>query len=32
MGNYQIVMSLLSSLDNGRQMKRLVDEIIDTCK
>jgi hypothetical protein len=31
MGNYQIVLSLLSSLDNGRRMKRLVDEIIDCC-
>jgi hypothetical protein len=31
MGNYQIVLSLLSSLDNGRQMKRLVDTVIDTC-
>jgi hypothetical protein len=32
MGNYQIVLSLLSSLDHGRQMKRLVDQIIDCCK
>ncbi|CAD6587111.1 MAG: hypothetical protein TREMPRED_004663, partial [Tremellales sp. Tagirdzhanova-0007] len=31
MGNYQIVMSLLSNLDHGRQMKGLVDAIIDTC-
>nr|XP_018260510.1 uncharacterized protein I303_07432 [Kwoniella dejecticola CBS 10117]OBR82668.1 hypothetical protein I303_07432 [Kwoniella dejecticola CBS 10117] len=31
MGSYQIVMSLLSSLDHGRQMKRLVDAIIDSC-
>ncbi|ORY34932.1 inositol hexakisphosphate-domain-containing protein [Naematelia encephala] len=29
MGNYQIVLSLLSSLDQGRQMKRLVDHVID---
>ena len=31
MGNYQIVLSLLSSLDHGRQMKRLVDHVIDAC-
>lgn len=31
MGNYQIVLSLLSSLDNGRQMKRIVDTVIDNC-
>lgn len=31
MGNYQVVLSLLSSLDHGRQMKRLVDQVIDTC-
>ncbi|WWC73457.1 uncharacterized protein I206_107427 [Kwoniella pini CBS 10737] len=31
MGSYQIVMSLLSSLDHGRQMKRLVDAVIDAC-
>ena len=31
MGNYQIVLSLLSSLDHGREMKRLVDHVIDTC-
>ncbi len=31
MGNYQIVQSLLSSLDHGRQMKRLVDHVIDCC-
>lgn len=31
MGNYQIVLSLLSSLDNGRELKRLVDMIIDDC-
>ncbi|KAK1923782.1 inositol hexakisphosphate-domain-containing protein [Papiliotrema laurentii] len=31
MGNYQIVLSLLSSLDHGRQMKRLVDHVIDSC-
>jgi hypothetical protein len=32
MGNYQIVLSLMSSLDHGRQMKRLVDQVIDTCQ
>ena len=31
MGNYQIVLSLLSSLDHGREIKRLVDIIIDNC-
>ena len=31
MGNYQIVQSLLSSIDNGREVKRLVDIVIDTC-
>ncbi|WVF68673.1 hypothetical protein IAT40_003444 [Kwoniella sp. CBS 6097] len=31
MGSYQIVLSLLSSLDHGKQMKRLVDVIIDAC-
>jgi hypothetical protein len=31
MGNYQIVLSLLSSLDNGRLMKRIVDTVIDSC-
>ncbi|KAL7424934.1 hypothetical protein Q5752_000621 [Cryptotrichosporon argae] len=31
MGNYQIVLSLLSSLDHGRHIKRLVDTIIDSC-
>lgn len=31
MGNYQIVLSLLSSLDSGKQIKRLVDEVIDNC-
>ncbi|WRT69446.1 uncharacterized protein IL334_006432 [Kwoniella shivajii] len=31
MGSYQIVMSLLSSLDHGKQMKRLVDAVIDAC-
>jgi hypothetical protein len=31
MGNYQIVLSLLSSLDHGRDMKRLVDQVIDAC-
>jgi hypothetical protein len=31
MGNYQIVLSLLSSLDHGRELKRLVDMIIDDC-
>ena len=32
MGNYQIVLSLLSSLDNGRAIKRLVDTVIDACE
>ena len=32
MGNYTFVLSLLSSLDYGRQMKRLVDAVIDTCE
>jgi hypothetical protein len=32
MGNYQLVLSLLSSLDYGRQMKRIVDAIIDDCE
>lgn len=31
MGNYQIVLSLLSSLDHGRELKRLVDYLIDNC-
>lgn len=31
MGNYNIVLSLLSALDNGRDTKRLVDVIIDNC-
>lgn len=31
MGNYQVVLSLLSSLDHGRELKRLVDIIIDNC-
>nr|XP_019043261.1 hypothetical protein I302_07836 [Kwoniella bestiolae CBS 10118]OCF22191.1 hypothetical protein I302_07836 [Kwoniella bestiolae CBS 10118] len=31
MGSYQIVLSLLSSLDHGKQMKRLVDAVIDAC-
>lgn len=31
MGNYQIVLSLLSSLDHGRETKQLVDTIIDNC-
>ncbi|WWC93062.1 uncharacterized protein L201_008027 [Kwoniella dendrophila CBS 6074] len=31
MGAYQIVQSLLSSLDHGRLMKRLVDTVIDNC-
>jgi hypothetical protein len=32
MGNYQIVLSLLSSLDHGRELKRLVDHVIDICE
>ncbi|ODO07006.1 hypothetical protein I350_04372 [Cryptococcus amylolentus CBS 6273] len=31
MGSYQIVLSLLSSLDQGKQMKHLVDAVIDSC-
>ena len=31
MGQYQIVLSLLSSLDHGRQLKHLVDTVIDAC-
>jgi hypothetical protein len=31
MGNYQIVLSLLSSLDHGRETKNLVDCVIDNC-
>lgn len=31
MGDYQIVLSLLSILDHGREEKQLVDEIIDNC-
>ncbi|WVR08265.1 hypothetical protein IAU60_005312 [Kwoniella sp. DSM 27419] len=31
MGSYQIVLSLLSSLDHGKQMKQLVDAVIDSC-
>jgi hypothetical protein len=32
MGNYQMVLSLISSLDHGKQMKQLVDEVVDSCK
>lgn len=32
MGSYQIVLALISSLDGGRRIKALVDEIIDSCK
>jgi hypothetical protein len=32
MGNYQIVLALISSLDQGRRIKRLVDEVIDCCE
>ncbi|OXH32476.1 hypothetical protein J008_03246 [Cryptococcus neoformans] len=31
MGSYQIVLSLLSSLDQGKPMKQLVDAVIDSC-
>nr|KIR85732.1 hypothetical protein I308_03840 [Cryptococcus tetragattii IND107] len=31
MGSYQIVLSLLSSLDQGKLMKQLVDAVIDSC-
>lgn len=32
MGSYQIVLSLLSSLDQGKPMKQLVDAVIDSCE
>lgn len=32
MGSYQIVLSLLSSLDQGKLMKQLVDAVIDSCE
>lgn len=32
MGNYQVVLSLLSSIENGKQTKALVDTLIDSCK
>ncbi|WVQ79454.1 hypothetical protein IAT38_001552 [Cryptococcus sp. DSM 104549] len=31
MGSYQIVLSLMSILDHGKQMKHLVDAVIDSC-
>lgn len=31
MGDYQIVLSLLSILDHGREEKHLVDMVIDNC-
>lgn len=32
MGNYQVVLSLLSSIENGKETKGLVDTLIDSCK
>ena len=32
MGNYQVVLSLLSSIENGKQTKALVDTLIDSCE
>ena len=32
MGSYQIVLALISSLDGGKRIKALVDEIIDSCE
>lgn len=32
MGNYQVVLSLLSSIENGKETKALVDTLIDSCK
>ncbi len=32
MGNYQIVLSLLSSIDHGRETKARVDGLIDSCE
>ncbi|KAJ9126445.1 hypothetical protein QFC24_002188 [Naganishia onofrii] len=31
MGNYQVVLSLLSSIENGKETKALVDTLIDSC-
>lgn len=31
MGNYQVVLSLLSSIEQGKETKALVDSIIDSC-
>jgi hypothetical protein len=30
-GNYQVILSLLSSIDQGREMKNLVDTLIENC-
>jgi hypothetical protein len=32
MGNYQVVLSLLSSIENGKETKALVDTLIDSCQ
>ena len=31
MGNYQVILSLLSSIDQGRERKNLVDTLIENC-
>jgi hypothetical protein len=31
MGNYQVILSLLSFLDKGKEIKVLVDNVIDSC-
>jgi hypothetical protein len=31
MGNYQVILSLLSSIDQGRERKSLVDTLIENC-
>ncbi len=31
MGNYQVILSLLSFLDKGKEIKTLVDHVIDSC-
>jgi hypothetical protein len=31
MGNYQVVLSLLSSIEHGKETKALVDTLIDNC-
>jgi hypothetical protein len=32
MGNYQVVLSLLSSIEHGKETKALVDTLIDNCE